>query len=83
MTTDRKPAAAAWATGILVATCLLYGVSFGPAVWLSARGYVNREIVEYAYRPLLWECNNGREPVATALHWWASFGIPSQKRMLE
>lgn len=36
-----------------------------------------------AYRPLLWECNNGPEPVATALHWWASFGIPSQHRMLE
>src|SRR5262249_52867833 len=74
---ERKPGVAFFATLFLVASVLLYPVTFGVAVWLTARGFIERTTVESVYRPLLWIGIRSPAPVWTAIHWWGEVGVPA------
>ncbi len=53
MTDRRKPGVAFWATVVLVATLVVYPLSFGPASWISSRVTILVPAVEIAYLPIL------------------------------
>ena len=54
MTSDRKkPGVAFWASVVLVVALVGYPLSFGPAVWLAARGVIPKSPVKWAYWPML------------------------------
>src|SRR5438552_45756 len=53
MTDRKKPGVAFWATVVVVVGLMAYALSFGPAVWLVARGYLDKRIAERAYWPAL------------------------------
>jgi len=74
---QRTPGAAFYVAVFLVASVLLYPVTFGVAVWMAARGFVERTTVQTAYRPLLWLGVRSPELVWKVIYWWGEFGIPS------
>jgi hypothetical protein len=76
---QRTPGAAFFVAVVLAAAVLLYPVTFGIAVWLSARDFFERTTVQTAYRPLLWLVVRSPEPVWVAIHWWGEIGIPSDR----
>jgi hypothetical protein len=74
---DRKPPPVVfWMTVIAVTLLVAYPLSFGPAVWGDARGYVSHSFVAYAWWPLLWTVVHGPKPAAAPLKWWVLLGIP-------
>jgi hypothetical protein len=75
--TGRKPGAAFLVTVVVSAAVPLYPLTFGPAVWLVSREHVDGNIVERAFRPILWAAVRGPKPLMAAINWWANIGIPS------
>jgi len=71
----RKPGAAFWAALLLVLAPVVWVIGFGPAVWLTAAGCLDREVVEHAYRPILSAAVNGPETIQGVIAWWGSLGI--------
>jgi hypothetical protein len=67
-----------WTIVGLVALLAAYPVSFGPAVWLTARGYFRETAVQHFYMPLLLSIEQA-EPLESAVTWWASLGVPDNK----
>jgi hypothetical protein len=74
MTSRKKPGVAFWATAVLVVV-LLYPISFGPACWLTARGYVRESTVNSFYWPVLWSAAQAT-PLENAVVWWGSLWVP-------
>ena len=79
---DRKPSVVLSVTMFLAATVLLYPVSFGPAVWLSARGSVDTATLETIYFPIIWAAVHGPASFQNATEWWGSFGVPAGKAVV-
>jgi len=74
---DRKqPSVVFWMTVVAVALLAVYPLSFGPAIWGDARGYVSHSFVARAYWPLLCTVVHGPTPASAPLRWWALLGIP-------
>jgi len=79
MTSARKqPGVAFWATVVVVAALIGYPASFGPAIWLTARGCFRTSTVQPFYRPILWSAAQA-ESLEDALVWWGSLGVPDGK----
>ena len=75
--TEKKPGAGLLVTVFLTAAVLLYPLAFGPSVWLVSREHVDGNVVERAFRPILWAAVRGPKPVKAAINWWADVGIES------
>jgi hypothetical protein len=76
VTSDRKkPTTGVWIAVALVMVLLAYPLSFGPAVWLTARRYCRTSTVESLYRPVLWSAAQGPS-LENAVVWWGSPGVP-------
>jgi hypothetical protein len=74
--TDRKqPGVAFWATVVVLVALVGYPVSFGPAVWLTARGYFRDSTVQSFYLPILWSAAQA-ESLESAVTWWGTLGVP-------
>src|ERR1700681_3130996 len=71
----RHPSVGFWITVALVVALVGYPLSFGPAVWLTTRGYVGEATVNSFYWPVLWSAAHV-PPLENAVDWWASLGIP-------
>ena len=67
--------AAVWPAAVLVIAVALYPVSFGPAVWLVARGSLYPSTVNRVYWPVLWCAVHGPEPVSQTISFWGSLGV--------
>ena len=74
------------AIAMLVGSPLLYLFSFGPAVWLTARGYSfgmsmdgRRMFVDSFYTPILWSVADAPAWLRNAVNWWGSLGIPDDE----
>ncbi len=78
MTDRKKPGVALWATGVVVVGLVLYPLSLGPAIWLTARGYVRDSAVQWFYMPVLLSAEQA-EPLENAVTWWGSLGVPDGK----
>jgi hypothetical protein len=77
--TDRKkPGVAFWATVAVVAALVAYPLSFGPAIWLTARGYFRESTVQSFYMPVLWSAAQA-ESLENVVTWWGSLGVPDGK----
>ena len=65
---------------IAVAVVLLaaYPLSFGPAIWLTARGYFSEAAVQHFYMPFLLSIEQA-ESLESAVTWWASLGVPDNR----
>ena len=70
----RKPGAALW-TALLLVAVALYPGSFGPAVWLTARGCFHTSTIEQLYWPILWSAVYGPDPVWRATMFWGSLCV--------
>src|SRR5262249_46227284 len=57
--TERKPGVAFLVTVVVLAAVPLYPLSFGPSVWLASRGHVDGNVIERAFRPILWAAVRG------------------------
>jgi hypothetical protein len=77
MTSRNKPGVAFWAT-VVVTLVLLYVASFGPAIWLTARGYFRDSAVQSVYMPVLWSAAQA-ESLENVVTWWGSLGVPDGK----
>jgi|SRR5579872_1051786 len=55
-----------------------YPLNFGPAIWLTARGYLKESAVQYVYMPLLLAAGEA-EWLESAITWWGSLGVPDDK----
>ena len=76
MSLDRKKTGVAFWAIVALVVVVLYVVSFGPAVWLTAH-HQNRFTVptfEFVYQPILLLCADGPWTIAQAIRWYASFG---------
>ena len=73
--TVRKPGIAFYCTLSLVLLFLLYPVSFGPAIWSEGRGYIDKDVIERVYAPMLWGILYGPPPVCDSIYWWAALGL--------
>lgn len=71
----KRPSAALWLTVALVVVLVAYPLSFGPAVWLTARGYFSESKVNSFYWPVLWSASQA-PPLENAVDWWGSLGVP-------
>jgi hypothetical protein len=80
MTTSRKkPGVAFWATVVVVVVALiLYPLSLGPAIWLTARGYFRESTVQSFYMPFLVPAEYV-ELLESGVTWWGSLGVPDNK----
>ena len=79
MTSSRKkPGVAFWATAVVVVLLVAYPLSFGPAVWLTARGLFSESTVQSFYLPILWSAGQA-ETLADGLDWWGTLGVPDGK----
>lgn len=58
----------------VVASCVLYVVSFGPACWIASRQPQITSAVETAYWPLGQIARMCPEPVVIALYTWGDVG---------
>ncbi len=74
---ERKSGVAFYTTAVLVVALLLAPVSFGPAVWLTARGCFQRSTIERLYRPVLWIYVYGPDSAGHAINFWGSLGVSS------
>jgi hypothetical protein len=79
MTDRKKPGVGFWTTVVaVVVLILLYPLSLGPAIWLTARGYFRESVVQSIYRPFLVSAEYV-EIVESAVTWWGSLGVPDNK----
>jgi len=60
---------------LLVLAPVVWALGFGPAVWLTAEGCLDREVVERAYGPILSAAVGGPEAIREAISWWGSLGV--------
>jgi hypothetical protein len=67
-----------WMLASLVGLVAGYPLSLGPAIWLTARGYVSESAVQYVYLPLLLATEEP-EWLESAVTWWGSLGVPDNK----
>ena len=74
------------AIGLLAGLSLFYLLSFGPAVWLTARDWNfgrsfdgRTTFVESFYRPVLWSSARANSWLGKAVGWWGSLGVPDDK----
>lgn len=76
MTDRKKPSAGFWMTVVLVAM-LVYSGSIGPATWIEARYATedSHDVLENAYRPVLWTAHRGPDFLQNALRWYLSIGL--------
>ena len=74
----KKPGMAFWATAVVVVGLLLYPLSLGPAIWLTARGYLRQSAVQAFYMPALLSAELA-EPLENVVTWWGSLGVPDGK----
>lgn len=79
---SRKAGVALCVTVFMVAALLLFPVSFGPAVWFTARGCFHRATIERLYWPVLWSAVYGPDLVSDAVHFWGSLGVSSEDAMI-
>jgi hypothetical protein len=75
MSDRKKPPAGFWITVALVAVLVGYPLSFGPAIWLTARGYFRESAVQSFYMPILWSAAQA-ELLEDGLVWWGTLGVP-------
>jgi len=76
MSEQRKtPGVTFWIIVALVAMLVLYPLSIGPAVWLTARSYFRESTVNSFYWPVLWSAAQAA-PLEDSVGWWGSLGIP-------
>jgi hypothetical protein len=74
----KKPGVAFWITIALVAVLVGYPLSFGPAAWLTGRGYFRESTISWVYWPILWSTSYF-EPLEYAVDWWGSLCVPDGK----
>jgi len=67
-----------WIIASVVALLAGYPLSFGPAIWLTARGYVRASAAQYFYMPFLLSAEQA-ESLESAVTWWGSLGVPDNK----
>src|SRR5262245_31393576 len=67
-----------WIIAGVVVLLVAYPLSFGPVIWLTARGYVNEAAVQHFYMALLLSIEQS-ESLESAVTWWASLGVPDNK----
>jgi hypothetical protein len=67
-----------WMIASLVVLVSGYPLSFGPAIWLTARGYFRESAVQSFYMPFLMSVGRA-ESLESAVTWWASLGVPDDK----
>ena len=67
-----------WIIASVVALVSGYPLSFGPAIWLTARGYFRESAVQSFYMPLLMSSAEA-ESLGNAVEWWGSLGVPDDK----
>jgi hypothetical protein len=79
MDSDRKkPGVVFWATVVVVVALVAYPLSIGPAIWLTARGYLRTSAVQSFYMPVLLSVEQA-EPLENVVTWWGSLGVPDNK----
>jgi hypothetical protein len=66
-----------WATVLVVVVLVAYPLSFGPAVWLTARANASHAIVESVYWPILWLEHEGPDSSYYIIRWYGSIGTPA------
>jgi hypothetical protein len=76
MSTNKRRGRWPWIVGALIG---LYVASFGPAVWVAARGSVHEMIVKCAYWPFLCQRVHLPNSLGAAIHWYGSLGVPNGK----
>ncbi len=67
-----------WIVTGLISLLTSYPICVGPAIWLTARGYVGESAVQYVYMPLLLAAERV-ESLEAAVTWWGSLGVPDNK----
>lgn len=75
---QKKPGVAFRAIIAVVAGLLAYPLSFGPAVWLTSRGYFRESMITSVYMPVLWSAGQA-PPLEDALVWWGSLGVSEEE----
>ena len=75
MSDRKKPGVAFWAAVALVAVLIGYPLSFGPAIWLTGRGFFRESTIESFYWPVLWSTAHA-ESLENAVDWWGSLWVP-------
>jgi hypothetical protein len=78
VTARKQPGTAFWATVAVALALVAYPLSFGPAVWLTARRYFRPSTVQSVYWPVLWPAAHV-PALEKAVVWWGSLGVPSGK----
>jgi hypothetical protein len=64
--------------GLLILLPILYGLSTGPVMWLSCKGYLSNDSVTYFYSPLDFLCEHC-EPLSRLILWYEDlFMCPPQ-----
>ena len=73
------------AVGLALGLPVLYVLSIGPAIWLSARdislglSFDGRRFTDSFYQPVLWSMVEGPSFFGTAISWWGSLGVPAEE----
>ena len=67
-----------WMIAVAVVLLAAYPLSFGPAIWLTARGYFSEVAVQHFYMPFLLSIEQA-ESLENAVTWWGSLGVPDNK----
>ncbi|HEY3966875.1 MAG TPA: hypothetical protein VGM05_20100 [Planctomycetaceae bacterium] len=67
-----------WMIAVAVVLLAAYPFSFGPAIWLTARGYFSEGAVQDFYMPFLLSIEQA-ESLESAVTWWGSLGVPDNK----
>jgi hypothetical protein len=65
-----------------IALLVLYPLSFGPAVWLTAQDCLVESAVARLYWPFLWAYVRMPHSAFLAIHWYGRVGIPKNKGAL-
>ena len=55
-----------------------YPLSFGPAIWLTARGCLTESAVQSFYMPILLTAAQS-ESFESVITWWGTLGVPDGK----
>jgi outer membrane protein TolC len=80
--TQRIASTGQTSTGAIVVGVLLvfivYPLSIGPAIWLTARGYLRTSAVQSFYMLVLVSVEQA-EPLENVVTWWGSLGVPDGK----
>lgn len=84
MSEERKSSVWPWVVALLFVLPMLYVASFGPVIWILARGArssrESRDVIYRIYAPLV-DCasSSGRNPIARGLLFWAEVGCMEQR----